>query len=259
MFVRGLGNGSRTVLLLHGAPSPADDLLPLASSLADQYRVLLPDLPGYGKTPGGDLSYETTNRRLVAMLREQDAMQLHAVIGFSGGVLRALYLLLRGGVESAHLVSLSGLAGCNTVEREGFRGSARFVRDGGEDALRSPAMISLMGERMLSARWRAAHPEDVQRVGGWLRLLSAADLASELDASADTEDFRPELGRLRSRVHARVGALDAATPPEKSTAFSVVPDSDVTVVADVGHALLIEDGPATIAWVLGATAELHAG
>jgi len=50
VFVRVVGTGP-AVLLLHGTPSPGEDWLPLAEELAPRYRVLIPDLPGYGASP----------------------------------------------------------------------------------------------------------------------------------------------------------------------------------------------------------------
>lgn len=252
MFVREVGRGSRTVLLLHGAPSPAEDLMPLAEALSADYRVLVPDLPGYGKTPGGDLSYTTTNGRLVAMLRERDAMELHGIVGYSGGVFRGLYLLLRGGVEAKHLVSLAGVAGFDDVERGTFRGFAELTRSS-EHSLRDPAIIAMMGERFLSPSWREKHPDDVQRIATWLLLLSREDMAKELEAGIETEDFRPLLGQLRAKVHVRVGELDAATPVQKSRELaSGARSGTLEIVPGVGHAMFIEDAPATVAWVVAA-------
>ncbi|MBA3398170.1 MAG: alpha/beta fold hydrolase [Deltaproteobacteria bacterium] len=51
MYVRDVGMGmGPVVLLLHGTPSPAEDWLPLVEVLARRYRVLVPDLPGYGQS-----------------------------------------------------------------------------------------------------------------------------------------------------------------------------------------------------------------
>jgi pimeloyl-ACP methyl ester carboxylesterase len=246
MFVDEIGGGSSVVLLLHGAPSPAADLLPLATRLAERHRVLIPDLPGYGSTPGGDLSYATTNQRIASLLRERGLTRLHGIVGFSGGVLRALYLLLRTRIEADVLVSLSGLAGLDDEDRAAFRGFADMIR-ADPSVVSSQAMVTLMGERMLSPSWRAQHPSDIGRVGAWLQLTSPSDMAAEMAAGSITEDFRPELGRVGARVYARVGELDQACPVAKSEAIvRGVPGARLDIVGGCGHALLIEDAEATV-------------
>jgi 3-oxoadipate enol-lactonase len=224
------------------------DLLPLGEALSRDHRVLIPDLPGYGETPGGDLSYDVTNLRLVEMLRARNSTVLHGIIGFSGGVLRALYLLLRAEIAATHLVSIAGLAGLADPEREQFREFAAMIR-GNPGSVTEPAMIEVMGTRMLSPGWRADHPADIERVGRWLTLLAPADLVAELEAVACTEDFRPHLSRIKTKVHARVGELDQACPVAKSEALvRDVPGARLEIVPGCGHALLIEDAEATTAW-----------
>ena len=210
MYVRELGGGASIVLLLHGAPSPADDLISLGERLSQNHQVLIPDMPGYGRTPGGDLSYDAVNARIVEMLRTRNSAALHGIVGFSGGVLRALYLLLRANITATHLVSIAGLANLDDADREMFRGFAAMVRsDSG--SVTTPAMIEMMGSRMLS----------------------------------------PLLPHIKAKVHARVGELDQACPVAKSEALvRGVPGAQLEVVAGRGHALLIEDADATIAWVV---------
>jgi 3-oxoadipate enol-lactonase len=252
MHVRRFGaNESSTVLVLHGAPSPPDDLLPLALALSTQHRVLLPDLPGYGGSHGGDLSFEVTSHRLVEMLEGEGCTALHAIVGFSGGVLRALHLLLRSRVAATHVVSLGGIAGFDDDERDQFRNLAAAIRRR-PAVCTSPDMINMMSSRMLSPRWRAAHPEDAERVGHWTTLLAPADLALELEALAQTDDFRSELSKVTAKVYARVGELDQACPPRKSREIvDRVPVGELALVPSCGHALLIEDNRGTTDWVVG--------
>ena len=250
MRVRELGRGSSTVLLLHGAPSPADDLLPLAEHLATRYRVLVPDMPGYGDTPGGgDLSYAATNHRLADMLRSRAISALHGIVGFSGGAFRAFYLLLRSQITAKHVLSIGGLAGHGPSEREQFHGLAAMVR-ADPSSLTSPALVQMMAERMLSPTWRADHPADAARAAAWLTLTSPADMAAELDAAVLADDLRPLLPTIKARTHVRVGELDQACPVALSQAIaSAVPNATLSIVPGAGHALLIEDADATIAWV----------
>ena len=61
-------------------------------------------------------------------------------------------------------------------------------------------------------------------------------------------DLRPALPAVRARVYARVGALDRACPPGCSDEITrLVPRAMLEIVLGCGHALLREDGPATVA------------
>lgn len=51
MLVRSAGTG-RPLLMLHGFPQTGHTYRLIAPALTDQYRVIVPDLPGYGATPG---------------------------------------------------------------------------------------------------------------------------------------------------------------------------------------------------------------
>lgn len=51
MLVRSAGCG-RPLLMLHGFPQTGHTFRYIAPALTDQYRVIVPDLPGYGASPG---------------------------------------------------------------------------------------------------------------------------------------------------------------------------------------------------------------
>jgi 3-oxoadipate enol-lactonase len=237
------------VLCLHGSPSPASDFAPLVDALRATHRVLVPDLPGYRGAPApdhGDL-LQAGQRELEEELAARGVREL-CVVGFSLGAYRAFHLALRTGLQVRGLVALGGFAGLAPAEREGLAQLAGLVRQsvGDLDALRA-----VLPERMLSAAFRAAHPEVARQVMGWLDLLSPESLARELEGAASAEDLRPALGGLRIPVLARVGELDVAMPPAKSQEIGAgAPGARVQVVPGAGHALLDEDRAATVVAVV---------
>ena len=61
-------------------------------------------------------------------------------------------------------------------------------------------------------------------------------------------NLRPALPAVRARVYARVGALDRSCPPGCSDEITrLVPRATLEIVLGCRHALLREDGPATVA------------
>jgi pimeloyl-ACP methyl ester carboxylesterase len=86
----------------------------------------------------------------------------------------------------------------------------------------------------LVTRW-GVDPSLVIALGGVATLHGACDL-------------RPALPAVRARVYARVGALDRACPPGCSDEITrLVPRATLEIVLGCGHALLRDDGPATVA------------
>jgi pimeloyl-ACP methyl ester carboxylesterase len=86
------GDGPRTVVILHGWGSHAPRFAPLAEALvADGWRVLAPDAPGHGKSPGRISSLPQFITALGAVSLRFGAVD--AVIGHSLGALAiALWL-----------------------------------------------------------------------------------------------------------------------------------------------------------------------
>ncbi|MBA3539912.1 MAG: alpha/beta fold hydrolase, partial [Deltaproteobacteria bacterium] len=189
MFVRELGVGP-VVVLLHGTPSPPQDLLPLATELARRYCVLVPDLPGYGQTAAVDeLTVERYADAVAEMLAANGVTRVRAVAGFSSGAYIALDLVLRELVAADLVVSLGGLATFDDAARTFRRDVARAIRLDPSTITRD--LDALMPTLMLSPAWRAAHPEDDARAASWLHLTSPHVVADELAALAEARDLRP--------------------------------------------------------------------
>jgi len=250
MFVRDMGAGP-VVLLLHGMPSPAVDWLPVVDRLAASYRVLVPDLPGYGDSPPLLAPHRTEHyaNALAVMLAERGVTRLRAVAGLSGGAYLALDLVLRRLVEADLVISLAGLATLDDAARAWRRDVARAVA--AEPGYLERELDPIVPGLLLAADWRATHPDDDARVTGWLHLTPPQVFAAEFAALAEMRDLRPELPELRSSLYLRVGALDVACPPAGSEEMSsLVPGATLDIIPGCGHALLIEDADATTAAIV---------
>ena len=234
------------VVLLHGTPSPVADWAPLVALLAPHHRVLVPELPGYGRSaPPADAAVERIGDRLAAALAQLGATHLRALVGYSTGAYRAFDLLLRERVTADGFVSLSGFASFDPTARALRRDLAQRIRREPE-FLRSAECAALMRELMLSPAWGAAHPTDIERVARWADILSPPAWVAELEALAATRDLRPELARLRLPVYVRAGELDVPCPPADTRALAAaLPDATLALVPGCGHAICIEDAATT--------------
>lgn len=94
IYYQDLGQGE-TVLILHGNGADAQFYRPLVEALAPDYRVLVPDLPGYGRTPARTpLSPESYLEEIERFIRHYVREPFY-LIGHSLGAFIAYQLQLR--------------------------------------------------------------------------------------------------------------------------------------------------------------------
>ena len=221
VFDRGAG---RAVVFLHGLPSPPADLEGLAEELPS-FRVLVPHVPGYGRSPAapGRQSVAQVERALVERLRAL-GVERPVLVGFSMGAYRVLSLAAQ--LRASSVLALAGFA----------------------DMLRANKDIrSLLAPRFLSSGHRAARPSDDAIVEAWLDVAPASVLIEELDDLAASPSLTNEIAHLDCPVVARTGELDMATPASHARAIAATAKHGTAeIVPGVGHALLLEDRAGTL-------------
>lgn len=246
MHVTEYGGGSpNAILLLHGQMLGAGIYDALAPRLAQAtgLSVLVPDLPGYGRSPlPEDYSMRRVQQGLAHELRARGVESV-AIVGYSLGSYLALALAL-GGTKVAALVLVGPLAGLDGQVREAFRQYATAVRAGGKIGETFAAMT-------LPDDLAAAHPGLRGRVEARVDAeVDRAALAAELDAIAAMDDLRPRLGEISSPVLVRVGDRDQNTPePFAREIAAAIPGARLELVPGVGHLYWDEDAEATSASV----------
>lgn len=109
---RPAGDDAPWVLLLHGSPGSSGAFVHLGPALAERYRVVAPDLPGFGRSERRvpDYSIRAHAAYAIALLDRLGAGSVH-VVGFSMGGGVALELTARnpGRVRSLTLLSSIGV------------------------------------------------------------------------------------------------------------------------------------------------------
>lgn len=108
----------KLVLLLHGWGDNIKGLAALQAALSKKYRVLAPDLPGFGGTQAPDGVWDLDNYAgfLQALLDKLDLEQPYAVIGHSNGGALAVRAISLGRLKPQKLVLLAA-AGVRTNNR----------------------------------------------------------------------------------------------------------------------------------------------
>ena len=106
------GAGAPAVVLLHGSPGSQHDFATVVPELAQRYRVIVPDLPGFGSSEHDipDYSFRAHARYLVELLDALGVDDAH-VVGFSmgGGVALSLADLKPRRIRSITMLSAIGV------------------------------------------------------------------------------------------------------------------------------------------------------
>ncbi|ROS04770.1 esterase [Sinobacterium caligoides] len=108
LYYRELGQGA-PVVLIHGLFGMGDNLLALAKSLAEQYRVILPDLAYHGRSPReGGVSHSEQAASVFATL-DQLGIDSFRLLGHSlgGKVAMQMALLAPTRIESLIVVDIA--------------------------------------------------------------------------------------------------------------------------------------------------------
>ncbi len=248
--VQVMGEGP-TLLLLHGAGASTHSWRDLMPALAQEFRVIAPDLPGQGFTsaPTGDGYTLHGMARAIASLLSVLKAAPQIIVGHSAGGAIAVRMSLDGlaapraiiGINAALLpfhsvgVLFSGLAKLLAV-------NPLFPRFFAHQA-RSPEVVQRLlddtGSR-LDARGAALYQrlaENSGHVAGTLRMMANWDLAG----------LRRDLPKLRTPLFLLTGMKDGTVDPERAhDVRKLVPGAEMMPFPGLGH-LAHEEQPALFA------------
>ena len=106
------GRALPVVLLVHGTPGRKEHLEAIGAALASRYRVIVPDLPGFGSSTRAvpDYSMRANAGYLAQLMDRLDVESVH-VVGFSfgGGVALRLWDREPSKVESITMLASIGV------------------------------------------------------------------------------------------------------------------------------------------------------
>lgn len=107
-----LGKSKKTVLLLHGWGANRQSLSHVARELSTNYRVICPDVPGFGESapPTNPWGLDDYQAWLIEFLNKLEVKDLYACIGHSNGGAIAIKLVSAGyPVSKLILIGASGV------------------------------------------------------------------------------------------------------------------------------------------------------
>jgi pimeloyl-ACP methyl ester carboxylesterase len=234
MAVTERGSG-RPVVLLHA--------FPLSSALFDAlgalpgYRLLTPDLRGFGSTPLGDdpPSLARMADDVVALL-DRENLSRAVVGGVSMGGYVVMELVRRAPERLAGALLVDTKADADTEEAAAGRHTmAEAVLADGRSVL-DPMVDALLGTTT-----RASRPDVVDRVVGWLDQAAPGSVAWAQRAMAARPDSLTTLSTTEVPVGVVVGDEDTLSPPEAASRMADAAGAVVHLVPRAGHLAVTEN------------------
>lgn len=227
------------VVLIHGFPLCRQMWQPQVEALSRSgYRVITPDLPGFGDSPplDGIPSMDAYADAVIALL-DRLAIDRAVVGGMSMGgyvllslaerypqrLLAALYLVTRAAADDP-----AGMARRMELAGEVRGGNREVVPDTFEKLL-------------FAAGTPARQPQLVGRVRGWMEAASPEGVAGALLAMRSRRDYLAVLPRLGVPALVVGAEQDVAIPPAHAEALAAgLPDAELHIIVAAGHMANLE-------------------
>lgn len=238
------------VVLLHGFPLDRTMWAAQAATLGSLYRVITPDLRGFGETaaPEGIYPIEDMADDVVETL---DALKITEPIvlgGLSMGGYVALSLAVRYPKRLRALMLMDTRATADTPEAAaGREAAAREVEATGS----VEGVVSSYLPRLFGPVARERRADAVAEVADVMRRTSPLAVAGALRGMATRADRTGDLGRITVPTLVLVGADDAVIPPAEARALaSRLPHAQLVEVPEAGHLAPLENPAAANAAIL---------
>jgi len=224
-----MGNGP-ALFLFHSLLSDRASFDAVAPELARTFRVIVPELPGFGKSSAVDGGIAEVADRMAQAVRDAAAGEDAIVLGNGYGGFVALQLAIRHPQIAARLVLADCGAAFSQAGREAFRNMAAAARAKGLGAITEVAM-----RRLFAPEFQAQHPELMRdRREAFLRTDTKVIVAA-CEALAGL-DLRPQLSQVKIPVLVLVGEHDEATPPAMSRELAAgLPNARLKIIPGCAH------------------------
>ena len=249
-----VGGEGPPLVVVHGLGGSAVNFTELAPLLARSRRVLIPDLPGHGRSlPLERVDGLTTYAEHVAAVADFEEMFPAPVIGYSMGGVIALRLAAErpNDVPALALVAAAGIVSV-TRRAEIWLAATGAVR---------PAQVMTRFRGTFARRprlrwlpfgaWGAVDPPGLspESVLGFLEGPSQHTDVGSAGRALLTDDPRPDLDRVRCPVFLLWGARDRLVPLEDGFEYARRLRAPIRTLPAAGH-LLVGEHPQACAEIL---------
>ncbi len=218
------------LVLLHSLLSDRASFDAVAPRLAESFRVIVPELPGFGRSHAVAGGLAGIADRVADLVREVAAGGEAIVLGNGYGGFVALQMAIRHAGLAARLILADCGAAFSEAGRQAFRNMATAAKAKGLAAITDVAM-----RRLFAPEFQAAHAALMQdRREAFLR--TDVDVFRAACEALAGLDLRAEVSGVKVPVLVMVGEHDEATPPEMSRELaSLLPDARLKIIPGCAH------------------------
>jgi 3-oxoadipate enol-lactonase len=223
------------VLFIHGFPLSSRLWTPVVERLPPGYRMIIPDLRGFGRTPAAaETSMTSYAVDLEALLHVLSIDRPVVLVGLSMGGYVAFELLRRNPSRVRALVLANTRMAPDTSEQaQGRRATAsRLAREGAAFLADDMAgkLFSPRTPEALRSEWREIMPRTPPEGAG-----------AALLAMADRPDSTETLRRFQGPTLVVAGRDDAIIPVSEAEAMvAIASDGRLEIIEDAGHMTPVE-------------------
>lgn len=227
------------VVLLHAFPLDSEMWTSQIESFANHYRVIAPDVPGFGASPA---LVDLTIDRIATGVRDLiDALNISAPIVL-GGLSMGGYVALAFARMFPNRLRALILADtkADPDDEAGRAGRDKMIALVQKEGTRS--VVEQLLPKLLGTHTQSEKPEIVQRVRGIASRQAPASVASALKALRDRPDSKPLLGKIAVPTLVIVGEKDGITPPAKAAELrDGIPNAVLVSIPNAGHLANLEN------------------
>jgi len=222
------------VVLLHAFPLTRAMWRPQVESLRDLYRVITPDLPGFGDSALGASSIEGFADAVAGLLDDKEVNEPVSLCGLSMGGYVAMAFARKYSHRLASLILADTKAGPDDAAGKAGRDKLIARVKTGDVA----GVVEAMLPKLLG-------PEADPELADMVRALGSSQrpegVAAALLALRDRPDALPGLAGVRVPTLVIVGQEDAITPPDEARKIAAaVPGAKLAMIEKAGHLANVE-------------------
>ncbi len=241
------GAGEETILFVHGFSSDKESWLRVAGPMTDSYRVIIPDLPGFGETPmeqEKDYTIRSQVERVARFMKEL-GIERHHIMGVSmGGWISGRYAIEYN--ERVMSLALMDTAGLPSPRPSKYR--SHLMKTG--DNILIPRTTDEL-EVMLS--WVFVEPPMIPGpvldyiLKKRLSRIDREKLLFQAILDSDQEYLVNRLDNIKTRTLVLWGEKDRIIDPSTVDVLkTVLVNGEYVIFPDTGHAPLHERDRAVI-------------
>lgn len=227
------------IVLIHGFPANGELWAQLLPLLAEKHTVIVPDLPGAGKSTfsGSGLSMEDMAESIRLVLEaggiEQAVLAGHSMGGYVALAFAERYPQMLAGLSLVHSVASAD----NDEKKETRRKSIELITKGGKEAF-----IKQMIPNLFSAAFKTAHPAAVEDQVKKGMELEADSMVAFYEAMIARPERTKVLENADFPVQVIAGEDDALIPAKAALGQSRLSNRNfVSLYSGVGHMSMVED------------------